>query len=276
MKADLHVHSNYSDGSNTVEEIMEMAEQKGITHISLVDHDTVQGIEHAQEAGASRGITVIPAVEISAYDFKRNRKVHILGYAFNKEAEHIQRLCTPLLQRRHENSLWQVEQLQRNGFQVELDEVKKQAAQGGIIYKQHIMACLTDAHFSTQEYKHMYKSLFKGDGICARDIKYVDANDAVKAIKRDGGYAVLAHPGQLDSFDMIPELVQSGLDGIERNHYDHIVQDIVKVESYAAEYRLFMTGGSDYHGDFGTPIEIGDFDSPVKSIQLLFSNIKVL
>ncbi|MBD8004237.1 PHP domain-containing protein [Bacillus norwichensis] len=273
MKADLHVHSNYSDGSNTVEEIMEMAVQKGITHISLVDHDTPKGIEHAQKAGASRGITVIPAIEISAYDFKRNRKVHILGYAFDKKAEHIQRLCSPLLQRRHENSLWQVEQLQQNGYQVEVDEVQKQAAQGGTIYKQHIMACLTDTHFSTEEYKQMYKRLFKGDGICARDIEYVDANDAVKAIKADGGFAVLAHPGQLDSFDMIPELVQNGLDGIERNHYDHTAQDIVKVESYAAEFGLFLTGGSDYHGDFGTPIQIGDIDSPATAIQTFMVNI---
>lgn len=269
MKADLHVHSHFSDGSNTVEEIMEMAAKRGITHIALVDHDTVRGIEHAQKIGKLRGITVIPAIEISAYDFKRDRKVHILGYAFRKKAHHIQRLCNPLLQRRNANSLWQIEKLQHNGFHVELQKVLKHAAQGGTIYKQHIMACLTDAHFTAPEYQQLYKQLFKGDGICARDIVYVDAIEAVQAVKNDGGYAVLAHPGQLDSFDLIEELVRYGLDGIERNHYDHSDQDISRIEAYAEEFDLFLTGGSDYHGDFGTPVQIGDFDTPAQALEKL-------
>lgn len=267
MIADLHVHSNYSDGSNTVEEIVEIAKEKGVTLLGLVDHDTVRGIGHAQQVGKQRGITVIPAIEISAYDFQRNRKVHILGYNFHKEAKHIQQLCEPLLQRRHANSLWQIEQLQKNGYQIELEAVLKKASQGGTIYKQHIMACLTNDHFTTPAYKKLYKVLFKGDGICARDIEYIDAIEAVRAIKKDGGLAVLAHPGQLDSFDIIQELVQNGLDGIERNHFDHSVEDIEKVEDYAEEFGLFLTGGSDFHGDFGKSIQIGELACPVEVAQ---------
>lgn len=271
MKADLHVHSNYSDGSNTVEEIMEMAKEKGVKLIGLVDHDTTRGIEHAQQAGKQRGITVIPAIEISAYDFKRNRKVHILGYGFHKEAKHIKQLCEPLLQRRHANSLWQIEQLQKNGYEVELEDVLKKASQGGIIYKQHIMACLTTAHFTTLAYKKLYKELFKGNGICARDIEYVDAVEAVRAIKGDRGGTVLAHPGQLDSFAIIQELVQNGLDGIERNHFDHSAQDMEKVEDYAEEFGLFLTGGSDFHGEFGRSVQIGELTCPAEVAQMFMS-----
>lgn len=271
MIADLHVHSNYSDGSNTVEEIMEIASERGISLIGLVDHDTVQGIEHARQAGDQRGIAVIPAIEISAYDFTRNRKVHILGYGFQKEAKHIQQLCEPLLQRRHANSLWQIEQLQANGYEITCEEVVKHAFPGGIIYKQHIMACLTTAHFTTPAYKQLYKTLFKGDGICAGDIEYVDAIEAVRAIKEDGGLAVLAHPGQLNSFDLIPKLVQYGLDGIERNHFDHSEEDMKKVEAYAKEFSLFLTGGSDFHGDFGPAIQIGEVTCPVDAVQRFMS-----
>ncbi|MEG0471782.1 MAG: PHP domain-containing protein [Solibacillus sp.] len=271
MLADLHVHSNYSDGSNTVEEIMDMAREKGVTLIGLVDHDTIRGIEHARLAGKERGITVIPAIEISAYNFKRNRKVHILGYGFQKEAKHIQQLCEPLLQRRHANSLWQIEQLQMNGYDIAYEDVVKHASPGGIIYKQHIMACLTTAHFTTLAYKKLYKELFKGDGICARDIEYVDAIEAVRSIKGDGGLAVLAHPGQLNSFDMIHELVQNGLDGIERNHFDHSEEDMKKVEEYAEEYGLFLTGGSDFHGEFGKAIQIGEITCPAEAVQQLMS-----
>ena len=120
MKADLHVHSHYSDGSSSVEEVLEMASKRGITHLSLVDHDTVAGIEAAQIAGEKHGITVIPGIEISAYDFTRNRKVHILGYWFDKEATHIQELCKPLLKRRHENSFWQIDQLQKNDYDIQI------------------------------------------------------------------------------------------------------------------------------------------------------------
>ena len=268
MTADLHVHSHYSDGFSSVKELFEMASHKGLTHLSLVDHDTIRGIESAQIAGEKHGITVIPGIEISAYDFLRNRKVHILGYSFDKNATHIQELCEPLLTRRHENSLWQIEQLRKYQFDIEVEDVAEIVKMSGVIYKQHIMECLTNADFNTDAYRQLYKKLFKGNGICARDIEYVDAISAVKAIKADNGYAVLAHPGQLDSFDIIPDLVKNRLDGIERNHTDHSEEDRQRVEQYANEYSLFQTGGSDFHGRYGNSVEIGDELSPTPHFEL--------
>lgn len=271
MTADLHVHSHYSDGSSSVEELMQMASKKGLTHLSLVDHDTIRGIGSAKIAGGKQGITVIPGIEISAYDFSRNRKVHILGYSFDKNATHIQALCDPLLARRHENSLWQIEQLRMNQFDIEVEDVAEIAKMSGVIYKQHIMECLTNEDFNTEDYRQLYQKLFKGNGICARDIEYVDAIAAVRAIKADNGYAVLAHPGQLDSFDLIPELVKNGLDGIERNHVDHSEEDRKKVEQYANKYSLFQTGGSDFHARYGSPIEVGDELSPTQHFELVLT-----
>ena len=268
MTADLHVHSHYSDGFSSVKELLEMASHKGLTHLSLVDHDTIHGIESAKIAGEKHGITVIPGIEISAYDFSRNRKVHILGYSFDKNATHIQELCEPLLARRHENSLWQIEQLRKHQFDIEIEDVAKLARMSGVIYKQHIMDCLTIEDFNTDDYRQLYKKLFKGNGICARDIEYVDAISAVKAIKADNGFAVLAHPGQLDSFDIIPELVKNGLDGIERNHADHSGEDRQRVERSANEYSLFQTGGSDFHSRYGNSVEIGDELSPTQHFEL--------
>jgi predicted metal-dependent phosphoesterase TrpH len=269
MKADLHVHSHYSDGSSSVEDLIQMASKKGLTHLSVVDHDTIHGIESAKIAGKNHGIAVISGIEISAYDFLRNRKVHILGYMFDEEATHIQELCDPLLTRRHENSLWQIEQLQKNNYDIRFEDVARKARMSGVIYKQHIMHCLLDHHFTTPLYQELYQAIFKGDGICARDIEYVDAYDAVKAIKADNGFAVLAHPGQLDSFDLIHGLVENGLDGIERDHLDHSKEDRERVDRYANEYSLFKTGGSDFHGNYGIPVEIGDFLSPTRLLNQL-------
>lgn len=97
------------------------------------------------------------------------------------------------------------------------------------------------------------------------------AEDAVRAIVADGGLAVMAHPGQLDSYELVPELIGAGLGGIERNHFDHSAEDHLKVEKLAHQYGLVMTGGSDYHGAFGTTIEPGDIVSPedVNSVKRL-------
>lgn len=265
MKADLHVHSTYSDGSDSVEEVLNQARQQGVTHLSFVDHDTVDGAQETLELGQRAGINVIPGIEISAYDFKRNRKVHVLGYAINTSAPAIRALCEPLLARRHAHSMWQMERIAKAGNAIDYNSVANLAHPGNTIYKQHIMAHLTDAPFSSPAYQTLYRSLFKGDGPAAGDIVYVNALDAVRAIKEDGGLAVVAHPGQLDSYDLIPELVEIGLDGIERNHPDHDPTDHARIDELAREYELFLTGGSDYHGSFGTPVTIGSQDSDLSN-----------
>ncbi|SER26174.1 hypothetical protein SAMN04487944_102117 [Gracilibacillus ureilyticus] len=262
MKADLHLHSRYSDGSHTVEEVLKQASNAGLTHVSFVDHDTVAGWQEIEVMANKYCIQAIPGIEISAYDFERGRKVHILGYDFQKEAPHIKKLCQPLLDRRQENSLWQIEQIQSLGYSLDTDLIAYVAKPSSTIYKQHIMGQLTEENYSSQTYKELYRQLFKGDGVAARDIKYVDAFDAVRAIKADGGIPVVAHPGQLDSYELIPELVETGLAGIEKIHPDHTKEDHRKVGELAERFHLIQTGGTDFHGAYGIDISPGDLVSP--------------
>lgn len=266
MKADLHVHSTYSDGSKAIHEVLHEAKLNKVTHISFVDHDTTAGLQAAQALGKHYRVTVIPGIEISAYDYKRNRKVHILGYNYDPEAAHIERLCTPLLKQRHNHTLRQIDQIIRAGYLLDIPLMLEVAKPSHTLYKQHIMQQLTSAPYISDEYQTLYRKLFKNGGVAAGDIKYIDAFDAVKAIVRDSGIAVVAHPGQLDSFDLIPELVEVGLGGIERNHIDHDKTDIAKVEALAEHYQLIMTGGTDFHGLFGTPISVGNITSPANQL----------
>ncbi|WKA60529.1 PHP domain-containing protein [Planococcus shenhongbingii] len=263
MKADLHVHSHYSDGSDSVADVLQRAKASGVKTISFVDHDTVAGWPVVKVLASGYGIKAIPGIEISAYDFKRNRKVHILGYNYNPEAKHIKPLCDKLSEKRHRHSLWQIEQIKAAGFELDLEAILVSALPSRTVYKQHIMKELTAAEYSSSEYQQLYKRLFKGQGPAAGDIEYIDALEAVKAIKADDGLAVVAHPGQLDSYELIPELMEAGLGGIERNHPDHSAEDHQKVEKLAEEYGLVLTGGTDYHGAFGAPIDVGDIVSPI-------------
>ena len=80
MSADLHCHTKMSDGSVTIEELVILAKNKGITTISVTDHDTFAGSTRAKVFAKRHGVTVIPGIEISAFDYDRNQKVHVLCY----------------------------------------------------------------------------------------------------------------------------------------------------------------------------------------------------
>ena len=270
MKGDLHIHTDISDGSYTTEEIIKMAKEKNLTHIAITNHDTVKGLNQAINLGKKYNVKVIPGIEISAYDFENNRKVHILGYNFDLKGTHITKLCDPTLKARDENSRWQIKTLMENGFDIDLKSVEEKSKNSTAIYKQHIMHVLIEKDYTSEIYSDLYRRIFKNNGICAKDIKYVDACDAVKAIKKDGGFAVLAHPGQLNSYDIIPQLVESGLDGLEINHHDHTDEDKNKIMKYAEEYKLFLTGGTDFHGKYGTiKMELGNITAPEEVLKIL-------
>lgn len=271
MKVDLHVHTNISDSSDSIEDTIQIAKHNDIKYMGIVNHDTVEGLEEAIEKGRKEGINIIPGIEISAYDYKRNKKVHILGYNFNLNAENIKKLCDPILERRNKNSLRQINILRENNYDIPIEEVNEKAKYSTCIYKQHIMAVLIDKGYCSEIYSDLYYKLFKNGGICAGDIEYVDAFKAMEAIKRDGGVAVLAHPGQLDSYEIMKELWNEGLDGIELYHEDHKPEDLVRIFEFAIKHRVILTGGSDYHGKYGEKSNMGVVTVPINNVgELLF------
>jgi len=269
MRGDLHVHTSISDGSLNTEETLKLAKKNGVTHLGIVNHDTVKGLKEAIELGNKIGIKVIPGIEISAYDYLNDRKVHILGYNFNLKAENIKSLCKPLLEERNENSIWQYKRLLDEGYDIDFELLKEKSKDSEVIYKQHLMSCLVENHYTDEIYSELYRRLFKNGGVCARDIEYVSAFDAVDAIKKDGGLAVLAHPGQLKSYDIIPQLFSKGLDGIEIIHPSHSEKDMKRIKQIADFNGLILTGGSDFHGAYSeSKTDIGELESPEAYLQL--------
>ncbi|MDR2089429.1 MAG: PHP domain-containing protein [Clostridiales Family XIII bacterium] len=269
LKMDAHVHSTCSDGSCTVWELCEMASASGITHLSFTDHDTTKTHAPALEAARQNKIALVPGIEISAYDYKRNRKVHILGYRYNSAAARIDALCGKTLENRNAHSRWQLARIRESGIRVEEDAIERLTRDSGVLYKQFIMAAITASPFLSEEYQTLYRRLFKEGGVAAGDIAYCDARAAVRAVKADGGLAVLAHPGMFDSYDLIPELLSDGLDGLELCHPAHTERDLERIRDLAERHRLFVTGGSDYHGAFGKPEKLGFRLSPLDWLRRL-------
>jgi predicted metal-dependent phosphoesterase TrpH len=273
MKLDLHIHTNISDGSFSISEVLQRSKEKAVTHIGITNHDTVCGLKEAIGFSKKMGIKVIPGIEISAYDKETKRKIHILGYNFNLKGENIRKICDPILNQRHNNSLWQIEQLIKNGYKIDVNNIFLKAKTSKVIYKKHIMEELIDKKYTDKIYSDLYRILFKNNGICARNINYADAYEAVKAIKKDGGIPVLAHPGQLKSYDFIEKLIESGLKGIEIYHISHNEEDHKKIRNLSKKYNLILTGGSDFHGKYGdNNVSIGDIESPKEFFNYLVSN----
>ena len=264
MKADLHIHSTVSDGSDTIEQLIDAARKTGLDAIALTDHDTMSHLSQIPDAA---GIKVTAGVEISSVCRKTNIKAHILGYSIQKP-EIITALTLPLLEARDRNSEKQADILIRHGFAIDTDKLAR--ADGKYLYKQHIMALLVSTGQVPEMFGDFYKKTFKQGGICAFDIEYIDVQDAVKAVKEAGGLAVLAHPGQQQNFRLIPELVKAGLDGLELNHHSHGEKDKETIKDCAGEYSLFLTGGSDYHGKYEPQtFGIGDFLSDESGVRAI-------
>lgn len=267
MRGDLHLHSAYSDGSATVIELIQQAVSKGLTHIAITDHDRVPRCGDIPPVTA---LKVMPGIEISAYDFQKQRKAHILGYAM-RDTRSVTAFCRPLLERRQANSLRQIALLAEHGFRIRPQNFVKRA--GHVIYKQHLMEYLVATEQVEEMFGTFYHETFKNGGYCDFDIEYLDAAAAVRVITEAGGLAVLAHPGQQQNLELVPELVGYGLKGIELEHRKNTEADKEAIRQMAVQYGLFLTGGSDYHGTLEDgSSELGSCLATENALRIIFNN----
>lgn len=273
---DLHVHTKISDSSLAAYDTLKLAKEKGITHIAVTDHDTTRGLKEAVQMGRQMGVSVIPGIEISAYDYKRKGRAHILGLYVEPGHPSLELLCRPLTEERCRASFEMVKRIKAAGYDIKWEEVEKYAEGGTGVYKQHIMHALLDKGYCEAIYGELYKKLFKrgsgpgNSGIAHMPIKYIDAVEAIKAVREAGGIAVLAHPGQLNNFEAVEDWVSLGLEGIEAFHDSHSKEDVERCWRLAEMHNLIVTGGSDFHGFYGEkPVELGCRELGIESVEAL-------
>ncbi len=262
---DLHMHSVYSDGSETVEELIASARESRLAGIAVTDHDCLRQLSSIRSAAREAGAAVLAGVEVSAMDPATGRKLHVLAYGLEATPTGdgpLERMVDATLFARTQLSLWQAWTIIRagetfDGRELSLDEAIRVGSRSTGFYRQHLMEAFSHLPNADERHQACVKRLFKGGGIADRSIDYPAAEDAVRAIREQGGVAVLAHPGQMDSWGAVPGLVRAGLQGIEVHHPDHTEADVARAREIAADYGLFATGGSDYHGAFGKPEAVG-------------------
>lgn len=242
--ADLHVHTRASDGVYSPEEVVELARTVGLRAIGICDHDTLDGIEEAQKRGRALGITVVPGIEINTRH--EGREVHVLGY-YVKPDEGFCRLLSELREGREKRLERIVTRLEELGLPVDPDQVREIAGEAPI-GRPHIARAMVDAGYVGSVIEAFDKYLEVGRPAYFPRHR-ITPFEAVEAVANAGGIPVLAHPGSTGESELVEELVQSGLKGLEVCHPAHAPEQVIYYMELAERLGLMVTGGSDYHGD---------------------------
>lgn len=257
MRADLHCHSYYSDGSESIESIIRQAHDSQLDYIAITDHDTMKGIHEAKALGNRYNVPVITGVECSSLDKERSRSVHILCYN-PKDITTLQRFLDHTNECRNRQKTQIIENV-RKLYPVELSEVLEKKGRSSAIFECHIMQVIASKGYTNCVCGMMMKELLSSKGRCYVKTDYADVRETVRVARDCGGIVVLAHPQEYDSFDLAQELCDKHLiDGVEVFHPRNNESSRKRLLDLAEQYNLIVTGGSDFHGSYSfNPHPIG-------------------
>jgi predicted metal-dependent phosphoesterase TrpH len=242
--ADLHIHSSYSDGALSPEEIVEIAENKGLKCISITDHDTIASQYITKEEFTK--LNIIPGVEFSTeYD---DLDIHILAYYIDIENIKLSETITKLKDARIERSKEIINKLKSIGIYIDISNLIKSgdfSLGRGNIAKEMIKEGYVD-NFKEAFSKYLMKG--KVAYVQGRKQSY---KEVMNLIEECGGIAVLAHPGRIyrsiEVENIVRKLKCHGLKGIEVYHPSHTKDQINDFYNLSKKYKLLITGGSDFH-----------------------------
>lgn len=280
---DLHVHSNCSDGTFTPEELVTHGIHQDLVAFALTDHDTVDGVERAVKKAEELGnhIQVIPGVELSCkYNISssRNVEIHILGYQIDYHSAKLISTLEKVAIERDERNKKMCENLNKAGYPISYKELVD--TYGDMI--------LTRAHFAKLLLKNggvpsmdaAFKTCLSPDSPYFVNREYLTPKQGIDLILEAGGIPVLAHPllyklSVSEIRHLLDELKEYGIRGIEAMYSRNHGTDEAFVRKLAGEYDLFITGGSDFHGDNKPDIEMGKGTGNLRIPVLLLENLKL-
>ena len=241
--ADLHIHTQASDGWFTPDMAVEHAYKAGLAAISIVDHDSVNAMEAAISAGKKYGVEVIPGVELSS-EFE-GQELHILGYFIDWHDRQFQDELLTIQEARVGRAKRILERLRDLNINISYNTIIVIA--GGAVGRTHIAQAMLDRNYvrTVQEAFEKYLGISRPAYVG----KYpLSPAEAIRMIQRVGGVSALAHPVFARTDEVLPELVDQGLQAIEAYHSKHDVAATRHFEQLAKKYDLLIVGGSDAHG----------------------------
>ncbi|MDE2060291.1 MAG: PHP domain-containing protein [candidate division NC10 bacterium] len=245
---DLHTHTTTSDGVLSPQQLVRFAKNCNISVLAITDHDTLEGIPAAMaEAERVGGLQVVAGVEITAH--VEDLEVHILGHFIDPDDYRLTEFLASSRNDRIERVHRMIEKLWALGLPLDINEVLSLAA-GPSVGRPHVAQAMIRRGYVASLKDAFDRYLTSGKpGYVERS--RIPAPMAIRAIKEAGGVASLAHPGEYGRDEIIPFLVQHGLNGLEVFHPEHNSESLFRYERMCVEYGLLAVGGSDYHGTGG-------------------------
>ncbi len=254
---DMHVHSNYSDGTFSVDAIVRAAKRRNLAFVSLTDHDTTDGLPPFMTACREYGMEGLAGIELSA---DSDYTVHILGYRIDMKNQVLQNKLDLIRDNRDIRNQLICGKLRDLGFDIHIEDVAA-LSKGQVVARPHIARLMMEKGYVVSIGEAFAKYL--GDGSIAHVPRIrLSAEECISLITGAGGLAVLAHPAQtyLEDEDMrilLRHLKDNGLWGIEALYSGHTPEQTYRYLKMADEFDLFSTAGSDFHGMNGHSVELG-------------------
>ncbi|MCU0610659.1 MAG: PHP domain-containing protein [Candidatus Eisenbacteria bacterium] len=244
-RADLHVHTTYSDGLLSPAALVEKAAGIGLGAVAITDHDAVGGLPEALARGREVGIEVVPGVEVSAGI--EGQEIHVLGYWIDPANAELNGWLNRFQAVRVDRVASILERLESLGIRIDYDYVIALGGPGAV-GRPHIAKALVEYGYVGTE-AEAFETLI-GDG-CPGYMprERVSPAEAIEIIQRAGGIAGWAHPAIERHDEWLESLVSLGLQALEVIHPDHNREDVERYRSLAERFGLVATGGSDFHGN---------------------------
>lgn len=245
---DLHMHTTFSDGSISPEELVAMAVENGVKVIAITDHDNTHSFEGAVEAAKGQDLELIPGIEINTH--YEGHEVHVLGYYIDMSNEYLQEVCQEHNCERHNQIQELVQKVQKETkTNLSFNDVVSFSRENGTIGRPHVAKALVKKGAAGNISEAFRKFLVPAAPTYVRR-KTVRPHEAVEAITDAGGLAVIAHPGDMPIIEELSkDLMNYGLAGLEAYHRSHSPAIIEFHCTLAERLGLIVTGGTDFHGE---------------------------
>lgn len=275
-KADLHMHTTASDGTDTLEERIKDAKRKGLDAIAVTDHDTVHEGLKMRSFTAENGLEIITGAEIKCEI--EGEKIELLCYFLDPEREELQKMIRELSERRENRMKKFVENLnQTHGLGLELEDVLDKA--DGNVGRPHLAEVLVEKGVA-DSHQEAFDRFIGSEHDEYVPVEKVDAEKVIDVVQGNGGVTSLAHPGRSltreDAEEIVRELKSTGLDGLE---VDYTYSQKRELDSYtinfgeekaselAEKFDLIKTGGSDCHGSKSDKYYLGEIKIPYSRVE---------
>ena len=255
---DLHAHTTCSDGSMTPSEVVELAARKKLAAVAVTDHDTVNGIEEALEAGKKSGIRVVPGIELSTkYE---NKSVHLVGLLPDVNSPVLQEIMQAIVRARIERNEKMFGALRNLGYPVDPEEYG--VGEDTVVTRGLVGQMLVDrGHFKSVQETF---DVLLNSGKPAYFPKWSPASpDGIRLLHEAGATVFIAHYHKIYKNDLYEsrrvaeELLAAGADGLEVRYSDFMQEHQRIAEELAEQHHCLRSGGSDFHGKIKPGLHLG-------------------